>query len=276
MSTTSNFGPVSVPSIKQIADWIGTEVDLHYQNSGQGILLQELGGRFSRKFGASFQDYLDYLSVASKAEIAKGLRKMLPFIRVYCSNVRLEISDNDKTRVFAWPKSKGESGGFSIPAVRGDLKESISSDAVKQESTTGTVEQVKYVRPFWVAFIRPVQQGQMRFVTDSPKIFFKDFDFEQFPVGSEWKKIEQKYIVGAAEGEFADPDMIANNISSWAKDNSINLAPFLDRGGHKKDHERAINAGEKLSAFLESMPPELVRRISMPGDVILHLLQSKK
>lgn len=275
---TSLSTGASEGGLKEIVDWLEQEVKSHYSTANRGIVLQELGARFSRKFNHTFQDYLDFIAVASKIRIPRPLRKLEPFIRTYCSDIYLD--DTDRVQIVALPKVHPQSTGIAaaLKQIATVLTPSGKEEEPKQlpaaDAGLAKAQVARFARPFWVAFIRPVTDGKIRYVSNAPKVAFKDFPEGTPSPGGEWTQIETKYIVGAPEGEFIDPAVISEKIDAWAKDHTVDLASYLDKGtGQRKDRERNLESGEKLGSFLNSLPPELARRIRIPGDVIMHILK---
>jgi hypothetical protein len=120
----------------------------------------------------------------------------------------------------------------------------------------------RFKRSFWAAFIRALEPGTKRYISRDG---FEDVP-ENEPTPIDAIAIDTKDIRSLPQGARVDTDAVFSAIRSWAERTGAKLGDYLAVG----------TSQERPSLSLESIDPEDMKRIMVPLDVVIKLLQRKR
>lgn len=214
------------------------------------VHLTYLGGEFAKLAGGSFEQHLNDLASDGSISIPVSKRKMVPFFKTYCHD-QVGVERLDTGAFVAFLKEGGEEAAVVAPAEQ-----------------AATRAPLKFKRPVWAAFIRPIGQGR-RFL-NLDQIGFTDQDTQ--PPESNWKEIPANFVLGAAPDAPIDGVDVQSRIESWARAADVPLSHLILSAATPSTHGKSLSA---LFDIIDALPPQVAASWSIPASVLKHLRHAR-
>lgn len=211
-----------------------------------GAHLTYVGGVFGRQVGAPFEQYVNFLVLQEKANIPSSMRKMLPFIREYCSDL-FELIE--------------QAGGTYLIRERGKEPLDVSQLSIDESL------RVTFKKSIWLAFVRPLPEGQRRYLNLGDHPGFTDLTPEAV-ASPEWKEIDRKFIVGVPLGSRIDAHLVREAITRWARESDIEISQLTLS---ELDATLSRPRLSDLARIVAALPPELASRWMIPAEILRYL-----
>jgi hypothetical protein len=219
---------------------------------GSKVQLTYLGGAFSKEAGTTFEKHLNALAQAGVISMPISKRKMAPFLETFCA---------DRVVVEKLP-----TGAFVV-YPKGDTKNASDGDEIEAH-VIGRPAALKFKRPVWAAFIRPLTHGK-RFL-NLEQIGFTDAD--EMPAGGNWKEIPAEFILGAAPDAAIDGSELQSRIEKWAITSETALSSLVVTPPVTTPTSRPLTT---LLDLIDSLPPQVAATWSIPAAVLKHLRNAR-
>lgn len=210
------------------------------------VHLTYLGGKFAKSAGSSFEQHLNNLASDGVISMPVSKRKMVPFFKAYCQD-QVGVDHLETGAFVAFLKDSVE--GTPVPA----LDEQLSMRAP-----------LKFKRPVWAAFIRPIGQGR-RFL-NLDQIGFTDQ--EAPPSDGNWKEIAPNFVLGAAPDATIDGVDLQLKIKNWARAADVPLSHLIQTAATPSTRGKSLGA---LLDIIDALPPQVAASWSIPASVLKHL-----
>lgn len=214
------------------------------------VHLTYLGGEFAKLAGASFEKHLNDLASDGTISMPVSKRKMVPFFKTYC---------HDQVGV-----ERLATGAFVAFLKEG--AEGVPAQAPAEQAPTRAP--LKFKRPVWAAFIRPIAHGK-RFL-NLDQIGFTDQDAA--PGDGSWKEIAPDFVLGAAPDAVIDGVEVQSRIESWARTVDVPLSQLILTPSTPASHGKSLSA---LLDLVDSLPPQIAASWSIPASVLKHLRHAR-
>lgn len=214
------------------------------------VHLPYLGGEFAKLAGGSFEQHLNALASDGSISIPVSKRKMVPFIKTFCHDqVGVERKDTGAFVVF--------------------LKDGVEGAAMAPPTEyPSTRAPLKFKRPVWAGFIRPIAQGRRFFNLD--QIGFTDQDAP--PTDGNWKEIAGEFVLGAAPDAAIDGVDVQSRIEKWARQAAVPLSYLVQAAAAPSTHGKSLSA---LLDIIDALPPQVAASWSIPASVLKHLRHAR-
>ena len=204
------------------------------------VYLKRVGSIFSKRTGATFEQFVNYEVITKNANVSLSSRKMAPFIEEFCNSL-LRLSKDEK----------------------GEIRVDIADAADEHNHPKGIV----YQKAAWVAFIRPIPPHTRRYLKLSPRIGFADIPEGDRPE-EEWLEICAEDTLAAPAESRIEPELVQAKISAWLA--RTGLQP--DAIAVQPNEEAASTNGlEALLSIIDSLPSSVAAQWSIPASVLRHL-----
>lgn len=214
------------------------------------VHLTYLGGEFAKLAGGSFEQHLNDLASDGSISMPVSKRKMVPFFKAYCHD-QVGVERLPTGAFVAFLKNGAEGAPGAAPAEQ-----------------TQTRAPLKFKRPVWAAFIRPIATGR-RFL-NLDQIGFTDQDAP--PSDGNWKEIGADFVLGAAPDAVIDGVDVQSRIESWARAADVSLSHLILTASTPATHSKSLSA---LLDIIDSLPPQVAASWSIPALVLKHLRHAR-
>jgi hypothetical protein len=214
------------------------------------VHLTYLGGEFAKLAGGSFEQHLNDLASDGAISMPVSKRKMVPFFKTYC---------HDQVGV-----ERLDTGAF-VAFLKGGVE---GAPVLAPDEQPSTRAPLKFKRPVWAAFIRPIGQGR-RFL-NLDQIGFTDQ--EAPPSDGNWKEIAANFVLGAAPDAAIDGVDVQSRIESWARAADVPLSHLILTAATPSTHGKSLGA---LLDIIDALPPQIAASWSIPASVLKHLRHAR-
>jgi hypothetical protein len=232
-------------TLEEVGNYIVDLIREGLERRPEGVVLTYIGAQFSKLTGASFEQYLNHLSLSGRAEVPHGSRKLVPFIESFLRDRVLLTRD---------------------PIKGTDVAQLIVTNGFEAVGPARAVDAIrKYKRPVWAAFVRPLPDGYRRFL-NVEEMEFKDA--ERKPNGTAWKEIPKLLIAGIPIDQPIDGPLVQANIGKWAASTDTDLDMLSAQDGFDTVFGPSIYDLQKI---INALPTDVSVRWSIPADVIRYL-----
>ena len=212
-----------------------------------GVALTYIGSEFVKRKNAPFEQYMNFLAVQNGLNIPSSARKMIPFIRTYCSDIF--VIEHTAT-------------GTDLLKLKGEIAPAVDEKVVSAPN-------FKYKKAVWAAFIRPLPDGFKRYL-DMDTLGFTDG--KRKPPGGVWLEIKREFITETPMSEPIDGPLVQAKIGAWVSDNNVNVEVLLDRSPAGQFERPSL---ADLMRIIDSLPDHVTRGWTIPAEVLRHLKGSE-
>jgi len=213
------------------------------------IFLATLGTKLSRELGGPFK------------EQRPGL-KLSDFIRENCHR-ELEVVQDEKTPLLVYVRVIDSTFLFD------EDKYDRNFELLTKDRT--------FFRSFWSTFAKPLDLSKRRYLRKSSPYTYIDLSHTA-TIACGYHEIDARFVVPASVQAGSERSvMVRHMIRSWLKFNRLMPDNFLQRPVLSGDTSGEIwsERSKKLLRFLDELEDEDLKRISIPADIVLRILDRK-
>ncbi|MNN27977.1 hypothetical protein D3C81_1415300 [compost metagenome] len=223
---------------EELNDIIRKKVETWFNQSGQGLFLSTLGLDLSKNCHG-FRELLDG-------------RKLAEYIQTEMQDT-VNIIEHSTNRLIK----------IVVPVQRGETTEGAS----EPELSVANEGIPRYKRGVWLAFTRPIIDGQKRVIKLVSSPFFKDVpSCDEVPEG--FVAIANEKI---SQGERT-ASTVHKNIQAWLSENR--LTPAIAEMGDTNEFEKNASGTSILERMLSVLNESELKRVQLPLDIVNKLLKA--